>query len=52
MGDALDDYYDRVDSLDTLCPTHKCWYDGSRDCPECEDELCELLLEDLPNDGS
>lgn len=38
MGDAFDDYYDRLDSIDTYCKRHDRWYDGAAACPDCEQE--------------
>lgn len=43
MGDALDDFYYYEDSLDTICPIHKCLYDGATTCPKCDDEHYEAL---------
>ena len=39
MGDALDDYYDRLDRMDTYCKKHHCLYEElGFGCSKCEYE--------------
>ena len=37
MGDALDDFYDQIDRIDTYCKKHHLWYEElGFGCPQCE----------------